>query len=457
MKKVFIVIGDLFLDSYHEYKSIRKSPEANAPVLVQNKIKYYLGGAGNVASNLTSFNENVLLLSFFQKDRNGGLIKKLIKRKKIYFKYFIKKNYKNITKERLLSNNIQIARIDNEKQIFTNSLINLSIKKFISKNIYRTKGVIISDYRKGFINKKNIKIISDICRSNNVPLFADPKSNNPTHYKNVNFLSPNYKEFLSFYPKIKSKNKIKQIFKQSNIDYLIITKGKLGSICINKRYAEKKFKAQKVKEVDVSGAGDTFISSFAYAFCKTRDVEKSMIFANNMSADVVSQKYIAVPRRKIFLDNLRKITKKNNFLEKVYFWKKKKYKIGLTNGCFDLFHPGHAYLLNKCKKYCDKLIVLLNSDSSIKLIKGKDRPLENLNKRRINILKNINVDMCLVFTSKTPLSLIKKIIPNIIFKGDDYNYNQVIGFDLMKNTNGKVLLFKKYKNFSTTNLIKKSI
>ena len=91
------------------------------------------------------------------------------------------------------------------------------------------------------------------------------------------------------------------------------------------------------------------------------------------------------------------------------------------------------------------------------MIKGKDRPLENLNKRRINILKNINVDMCLVFTSKTPLSLIKKIIPNIIFKGDDYNYNQVIGFDLMKKTNGKVMLFKKYKNFSTTNLIKKSI
>jgi D-beta-D-heptose 7-phosphate kinase/D-beta-D-heptose 1-phosphate adenosyltransferase len=99
----------------------------------------------------------------------------------------------------------------------------------------------------------------------------------------------------------------------------------------------------------------------------------------------------------------------------------------------------------------------LNSDSSVKLIKGKDRPLENLNKRRLNILKNINVDMCLVFSSKTPLTLIKKIIPNIIFKGDDYINNQVIGFDLMKKNNGKVILFKRYKNFSTTNLIKKNI
>ena len=175
-----------------------------------------------------------------------------------------------------------------------------------------------------------------------------------------------------------------------------------------------------------------------------------------MSENSVSKKFIATPEEKLFKKHMKTVKKKINFLKKISIWKQQGYKIGLTNGCFDLFHRGHMHLLDECKKYCDKLIVLLNSDYSVKTIKGNNRPIENLQKRLFNISSNINVDQCIIFNSRTPLSLIKKIKPNIIFKGSDYTKNNVVGFDLMKRIKGSVKIIKRYKNFSTTNLIIKS-
>jgi D-beta-D-heptose 7-phosphate kinase/D-beta-D-heptose 1-phosphate adenosyltransferase len=457
MNKNFLVIGDLFLDIYSAYESRRNSPEVKAPVLINKRIKYFLGGAGNVAANLRSLKQMVILLSFFKNDSTGKKIKKIISQKKIIFKFIEKKNFKNITKERILCNSMQIARIDSEKKNLANNSINSKISHFIKKNINLIKCVIISDYGKGFVNKKNIQIITDLCKKKNILVFADPKSNNPSIYKNVNFLCPNYKEFLNFYPKLNFKKKIKKIFEQAKINYLLITKGKKGCSIVNKRFLSKNFRAKHVKEFDVSGAGDTFIASFASAFYNSWDVDKSADFANRMSEDSVSKKFIATPEEKLFKNHMRTVNKKKNFLKQISIWKKQGYKIGLTNGCFDLFHRGHAHLLDECKKYCDKLIVLLNSDYSVKAIKGNNRPIENLKKRLFNISSNINVDKCVIFNSRTPLSLIKKIKPNIIFKGSDYTKNNVVGFDLMKRIKGTVKIIKRYKNFSTTNLIIKGL
>lgn len=141
--------------------------------------------------------------------------------------------------------------------------------------------------------------------------------------------------------------------------------------------------------------------------------------------------------------------------KKIKLWKKKNYSIGVANGCFDLLHRGHIHLFQQAKKKCNKLIVLLNSDKSVKLNKGSDRPIEKSSTRKKKILKNKNVDEVILFNEKTPLKIIKKIKPNFIFKGKDYKRRNVSGYNFIKTYGGKVVLLKLFKNYSTTLILKK--
>lgn len=452
MNKKILVIGDLFLDIYHNFDSFRSSPEVNAPVLVNEKKKYYIGGAGNLAANLKSFDEEVILISFFNNNNNGKIIKEILKKKKIQ-NYFLKNKYfHNITKERIISNNLQIARIDNEKKTFHTNQSLKKLNEYLKKNMHHFKSIVVSDYNKGLINSDVIKIIILHSKKNNIPVFVDPKKSNPKIYAGANFITPNLKEFKNFYHNLNYPKKIKKIFQITAINYLVVTNGAKGSFLINKKLKRINFKGYKISKKDASGAGDTFLASLVYSYLKTKNIELSMNFANKMASEVVKINNIAVPSRKIFQAEKKKLIKykKKN---KIFFWKKKKFEIGIANGCFDLYHEGHKYFLSECKKYCDKLVVLLNTDNSVRINKGKDRPLDKLDVRYKNIINNINVDECITFSEKTPFRKIKKILPSIIFKGSDYIKKNVVGFSLIKKNKLKIKIIKRYKNFSTTNII----
>jgi len=451
MSKKILVIGDLFLDIYSNFNSFRSSPEVNAPVLVNKIKKYYIGGAGNLAANLKSFDEEVVLISFFNNNKIGKIIKKILKKKKIHNFFLNNKNFHNITKERIISNNLQIARIDNEKKTFHTSQSLKKIHDYFKKNIHLFKSIVVSDYNKGLINSDVIKIIILHSKKNNIPVFVDPKKSNPKIYAGVNFITPNLKEFKNFYPSLNYSKKIKKIFEITAINYLVVTNGSKGSFIINKRLKKINFKGFKVIKRDVSGAGDTFLASYVYSFLKTRNIELSMNFANKIASEVVKIKNISVPRKKTIRAEKKKLIKEKN---KIYIWKKKKFKIGIANGCFDLYHEGHKYFLSECKKYCDKLVVLLNTDNSVRINKGKGRPVDKLDIRHKNIVNNINVDECITFSEKTPFKTIKKILPNIIFKGSDYIKKNVVGYSLIKKNMVKIRIIKRYKNYSTTNSIK---
>ncbi len=454
MNKKILVIGDLFLDIYSNYESYRNSPEVNVPVLINKKKKYFIGGAGNVAANLSSFNEQAVIISFFSKNKEGKIINKILKKKKIKTFFLQNKNFSNITKERIINNEIQLARIDNEKKTFHTSLTIKTLDNYLKKNICFFKSIVISDYDKGFIDNDVMKIITLYSKKYHVPVFVDPKKSNPRIYRGVNFISPNFKEFKSFYPNSKYKEKITKIFKQTEINYLVVTNGSRGSFYINKNLKKINFKGFKIIERDVSGAGDTFLASLVYSFLKTRNIDQSMNFANKMASEVVKLKNISVPNKKSFLIEKKKLLKDIKKTQ-IGSWKKKNFIIGITNGCFDLYHEGHKYLLSQCKKHCDKLVVLLNSDNSIRINKGKNRPIDKINIRYDRINSNINVDKCIVFSEKTPLKQIKKILPNIIFKGSDYDPKDVVGHSLMQKNKGKVKIIKRFKNYSTTNILNK--
>ena len=453
MNKKILIIGDLLLDIYSNYESHRNSPEVNAPVLINKKKKYFIGGAGNVAANLSSFNEQVVLVSFFHNDKIGKIIKQILKKKKIKTFFLKNKNFKNITKERVINNGLQIAKIYNEKKIFHTSANLKILDSYLKKNINFFKSIIISDYDKGFVDNNIMKILTSYSKKNNVPVFVDPKKLDPKIYNGANFISPNLKEFKNFYPNLNYYKKIKKIFEETGINYLVVTNGSKGSFYINKNLKKKKFKGFKIIKRNVSGAGDTFLASLVYSYLQTRNLELSMNFANKMSSEVVKEEDISVPKKKIFYLEKKKLFSYNK-KDQIKTWKKKKYTIGIANGCFDLFHEGHDFFLKNCKKSCDKLIVLLNTDLSVRLNKGKNRPIDKLKVRYQNVLKKIDVDYCVSFEDKTPLKKIRKIRPNIIFKGSDYKKNDVVGYSFVKAIKGKVNIIKRYKNFSTTKKIK---
>jgi D-beta-D-heptose 7-phosphate kinase/D-beta-D-heptose 1-phosphate adenosyltransferase len=210
-----------------------------------------------------------------------------------------------------------------------------------------------------------------------------------------------------------------------------------------------------VNVYDVTGAGDTFIGLISYLLSNEIDLVNSIRISSYACSKVVQKKHTAV----LSFIEFQKIIEEfceNSFVNlqlKIRLWKLVKLKIGVTNGCFDVLHSGHLHLLHEAKKKCDKLIVLLNSDRSIKKIKGKKRPILKLNKR-LQILKMIkNVDDVEVFEEKTPEKLISKILPNILFKGSDYKAAEVIGYKLITNNGGKVKIINKLKNFSSTKLV----
>ena len=410
------IFGDIILDVWINGQYERNSPEAPVKILDVNTVTHNLGGASNVAININNLRNNVKLYGSIGNDNNGFILYNLLKKNKIKSKIKFTKNI-TTTKTRLIdSQNKHLLRVDIEKKNKIN-FIDSSFKKEIKKEDM----IIICDYDKGAIKKNTIKKILKY----NKNLFIDPK-NKPEYYKGAFLVKPNMKLFEKWVGKfsiVKSLNLINKM----KWEWLIVTDSGNGVYVINKLgdYQHYSYKAKQV--LDVTGAGDTFIS----ALCHYVNLGLN-IFQSSDLACYLSTK--AVEKSKVHILNFNDIYKKKIF----------------TNGVFDILHKGHFELLKYSKKLGKKLIIGLNSDSSVKMNKGKNRPHNTFEVRKKNLLKLGFVDQVIKFNSKTPLNLIKKIKPDIIVKGGDYKKNNVVG-----NKISEVKIFKIIDGYSSTSLINK--
>tara|TARA_Y100001970_G_C14238237_1_gene863246 strand:- start:266 stop:1270 length:1005 start_codon:yes stop_codon:yes gene_type:complete len=296
-KKKVIVIGDLFLDEYIYGYSNRISPEAPVPVVNFENIKTNLGGAGNVVANLANLNLEVIPISILGFDNISNKIEKFLNKKKISTKGIIKdQNYTGIKKTRVMVKNNQIVRIDYENIKEDISLKYLKkIKKFINKKINSIDFVIISDYGKGFCAKKIVKFVIKLCKSNKVKVLIDPrkKLGDYSTYRNADYISPNLGELRSIYPSLRDeneeiKNKCKELMKKISVKNIIVTRGSKGISFVN----QSKFKHldSDAKEVfDVSGAGDTVISTFSCSLALGLDEISSLKISNKCAGSVISK------------------------------------------------------------------------------------------------------------------------------------------------------------------------
>mgnify|MGYP003759635527 FL=1 len=289
-------------------------------------------------------------------------------------------------------------------------------------------------------------------------IYTDPKNRNIELYKYSNFICPNLKEFYDFFDYQKlpfTKKSTSKLFNKTKANAFVVTRGSSGiSVFFNKG---KKINISQtdVNVYDVTGAGDTFIGLISYLLSNEIDLVNSIRISSYACSKVVQKKHTAVLSFVEFQKIIEEFCENESIQLslRIRLWKLVKLKIGVTNGCFDVLHSGHLHLLSEAKKNCDKLIVLLNSDKSIKMIKGKNRPILKLN-QRIKMLRMIkDVDDVEIFEDKTPEKIISKILPNILFKGSDYKAKELAGYNTIKKNGGMVKIIMKLKNFSSSKLI----
>ena len=462
--KVFL-IGDIMLDQYIFGNVNRISPEAPVPIFLKDKSKEMLGGSGNVLSNLISLGTNTFYLSIVGKDDNALKVRKLLNKLKPNNYYLLsEKKRKTTVKTRFIVNSQQIIRVDEEDSAYINKNLEDRLIKKIDSYIIGKDVAVISDYNKGIITERISKYVIKKSNALNIPVIIDPKNEDFNIYRNATLITPNQLE-ASKVTKMKAQSDKdaeacgKTIIKKYNINKVLITRGEKGLLLVSKKASVHSPTAAK-EVFDVSGAGDTVLAVIAACYPNKIEEKKILSLANKAAGKVVAK----IGTSTISIDELFK-NKKNNSKDKILdlktlskkikIDKEKGLKIGFTNGCFDILHYGHVKYLEKSKLYCDKLIVALNSDNSVKLIKGKSRPINNQS-TRASIISSLNCcDYIIIFDERTPLSLIKKIKPDLITKGGDYKNKKIVGESEIKRWGGTALKLDFINDLSSTNLIEK--
>jgi len=483
-KAKILVVGDAMLDKYFFGNTNRISPEAPVPVLKIEKETLKPGGAANVAANISSLGLNVSLLAEVGIDVNGKTLRRLLKSLKIDLISSSNKSYKTTTKTRVISQNQQLIRIDDEDDNYKNP-INCSNKE-IEKLIKKSDAIIFSDYNKGSL--KNISQLIKIANKYKKIVFIDPKGSNFNHYKNSFAITPNLKEFENIVGPCKNHKdiikKAKQLSSKLNINSILVTLGSDGMILVRKNKKAEHIKATSSNEVfDVTGAGDTVIAVLCATYISSIDdnlhfasivsniaageVIKKLgaqsIGAKELTSMVNDQINIEAQLEAEYLKNLDLLDKCNRIIANenqlkiiINLIKEMGFSIGFTNGCFDILHRGHTKYLDHARKTVDFLIIGVNDDLSVRNLKGTTRPINNI-KDRMEMLRRITLDHAFIikFSEPTPIKLIRKIKPHILIKGGDYKESEIVGGDFVKKNKGILKIIPFVKGCSTSNIIKK--
>ncbi len=457
--KKILVVGDVILDRFVFGSVSKVSPEAPIPVMSKEIEEFKLGGAGNLAANLKQSGADVDLLSIVSKTNSRGVIADICNGLGIKLIGF-EVDQKTSEKTRVIAHGQQIVRIDDEEIINPLHLTQL-LQKF-QKIATNYSMVVLSDYDKGVVQDP-LPFIKR-CNALDIPVLVDPKKTDLSIYQGSSLVTPNLVEFTSFQQyknNLSLEDNISQLQSVFNIDCLIVTLGSQGVIWKFRKGKVKTLKSDAVEVNDVTGAGDTFLAYLAFTYLNSDDIHHSIMIGNKAAGIAVSKigTYIVSPKEIYGNSSTPKVIfDKNEYkdleaiLEK---FRKKNYRIVFTNGCFDILHSGHIDYLYESSRNGDILIVGLNSDNSVRQLKGKSRPINTFAKRA-EILSQLKfVNFVVKFDQSTPLNIIKKIKPDIITKGSDYNIEEVVGAKEVIENGGKVKLIKFKFNISSSSLLKR--
>ena len=454
------VIGDVMIDAYIWGSCNRISPEAPVGVVASKEQTFRLGGAGNVVRNLVSLGANVSLFSVVGNDENSKILDSIIDKKTNSL--LIKEDSRITTKKmRIMASKQQVLRIDEEVTTPISKESQNKLLEAIESQIKNFDIILISDYAKGVITKELSESLIKLAKKSNIPILIDPKGEDYSKYKGATLLTPNKKEAsIATNIELNSQESIyratKYLKESLNLDYGLITLSEDGIAILDKEFEIVPTIAREV--YDVTGAGDTVLAALGVAIANLADIKSAAKFANAAAAVVVAK----VGSATATIEEIKEFSKDRDIEDKIISPKEAKKiiekkrakgkRVVFTNGCFDILHRGHAYYLKEAKKLGDTLIVGLNSDESVKRLKGKSRPINNQEDRAYLLSALESVDYVVIFNEDTPYDLIKEIKPDILVKGADYKGKEVVGSDLVD----EVKLIDFVEGKSTTNIVNRA-
>jgi D-beta-D-heptose 7-phosphate kinase / D-beta-D-heptose 1-phosphate adenosyltransferase len=459
-----LVVGDLMIDQYLWGSCERISPEAPVQVIDVKQDSEVLGGAGNVVNNLKKLGAQVDIFSVIGYCQASSDLLILLKEIGVSTKHLIKQKNRIVSKKtRIIASQQQVVRYDRESNEDIMPQSEKALIKNLRSSISNYEIILLSDYGKGVLTKNVTKTLIDLANSLNIKVLVDPKGDDYLKYKGAYLLTPNKKEAAEI-TKINIRDDrsllsaAKKLKTDLDLSISIITLSEDGIAIYDN---ELRVKPTITREVfDVTGAGDTVLSSLGYALALNKDIDDAVEFSNLAAGVVVSKIGSATANINEIIEHESSLNKSTSDKHIKSFheiskiceeYRLKNRKIVFTNGCFDIIHLGHIKYLEAAKSLGDILILGLNSDKSVASLKGEGRPI-NLQDDRAYILAALEaVDFVVIFNEETPYNLIKQIKPNILVKGSDYHNQDVVGNDLVE----KLVLVEFIEGRSSTNIIDK--
>jgi D-beta-D-heptose 7-phosphate kinase/D-beta-D-heptose 1-phosphate adenosyltransferase len=471
-RKRILVVGDLMLDAYLWGEVDRISPEAPVPVVRLNRRSATPGGSGNALLNLVGLGIKAVAAGFVGDDASGHQLVRLLAEAGVSTDAVVTSTDRpTTTKTRVICGQHQMLRVDEEE---TSQIDSVESKQLLDRvRVELAAGVaavILSDYAKGVLTEELCRVIISESRERGLPVVVDPKGRSFAKYAGATTITPNFREFqvVTGVEHLEGPEFLKaarQLRDELGLEFLVITCGDKGIKYLDgDRLIHHPAVARQV--YDVSGAGDTVLATLTAAVVAGLARDAAVQLAN-LAARVVVAKLGTTPiQRGELLDTIRsgnltahsaKVCDLATLMRRLAAWRMQNERIVFTNGCFDLLHIGHVTLLAKAKEEGDRLIVGLNTDRSVRALKGESRPIVAQNDRAQVLAGLTSVDAVVLFDEPTPIDLIDQVRPDVLVKGGDYLGCQIPGADLVRSRGGVVSIIPLVEGRSSTRILESSM
>jgi D-beta-D-heptose 7-phosphate kinase/D-beta-D-heptose 1-phosphate adenosyltransferase len=463
-------VGDVMLDRFVYGEVSRISPEAPVPVCCVVSESAMLGGAGNVARNLASIGASVEFVSVIGSDKAAEEVQSLISNDDRIMAKFIKDPERQTTiKERFVAGPQQLLRVDREETEEVGSEISHQLVEYVSALLPGVGALVISDYGKGVLSMGTIIELIGAAREANCPVIIDPKGDDYRRYSGATLITPNRRELCEasrkdIFDDDSAAAAAKFIASEYQIENVLVTRSAEGMTLVSSAGVDHLL-AEAREVFDVSGAGDTVVATLAASLAAGSSLLEAARLANVAAGIVVGKTGTAITdvseiaatlrRQESQISGELKVMPVEAAVEQVTAWRAQGERVGFTNGCFDLIHPGHVAILAKSRAACDRLVVGLNADESVRRLKGESRPVQNEASRAAVMASLASVDLVVLFSEDTPVKLIEALHPDVLAKGADYTIDEVVGGEFVQSYGGKILLVDLEEGHSTTSTIER--
>ncbi|MDO8288412.1 MAG: D-glycero-beta-D-manno-heptose-7-phosphate kinase [Parvibaculum sp.] len=465
-----LCVGDVMLDRYVYGDVVRVSPEAPIPVLKVREERAMLGGAGNVARNLAAIGAKVSFVSVVGADAEGDEIAAMLETLGETDARLVRDATRRSTvKTRYVGMNQQMLRADQESDAALSLARQDDVIGHVRSFLPHVQVLVLSDYGKGVLTPEVCRVVIEEARDLNIPVIVDPKGRNYSPYGGATVITPNKRELgeATGYS-VDSETSIvegaRSLIGQFSIHSVLVTRSQDGMSIVAQDGTVTHLLAEAREVFDVSGAGDTVVAVLASALAAGLPLVDAAGLANVAAGLVVGKVGTAVVYRDELTAKLRerKLSTLDNKVATQHIaqdiaenWRRKGLRVGFTNGCFDLLHPGHVTLLAQSRALCDRLVVGLNSDASVSRLKGPTRPIQPDVARATVLASLSNVDLVVMFEEDTPENLIGMIRPDVLIKGGDYTVETIVGASFVQSYGGHIEIIDLVPGFSTTKTVEK--